>query len=142
MDSEDVDGDAGDFRFAGAIGLPVEALAALAMFGADLFGCAHRRLPGHVDRCGLALFGVERGGPSRPTGGPLPCSLCARAGGSLTVSLCVPAELAEPSESVLGVLPGAGVTFGYMNLCVISSFRERDHVCPRIRQLCLKFDTA
>jgi hypothetical protein len=71
------------------------------------------------------LFGAERNGPSRPTGRAAPSSLCARDLEPLAVSLCVPTERTGPPESVLGVVPGTGVTFGYMNWCVIRSFWRR-----------------
>jgi hypothetical protein len=99
--------------------------------------------------------GSERSGPSRPTGGPLlaPCVLGTV--GPLTVSLCVPTELAGPPESVVGAVPRPGVTSGYMNWCVICrsgggspnrpngacwtrpSHRRGTNV-PPLRQLCLK----
>jgi hypothetical protein len=80
---------------------------------------------GRARRCGLTCS--DRSGTARPAprGGPLLISACARDGGPLAVSLCVPAELAGPPESVPGVLPGTGVTLGYMNWCVIWSLWRR-----------------
>jgi hypothetical protein len=44
--SEDVDGDAGNFSFAGVLGLLTEAFESLAVFGGEPFDCAHGRLLG------------------------------------------------------------------------------------------------
>jgi hypothetical protein len=46
VDPEDVDGDAGDFRFAGVLGLLPEAFQSLAVFAGEPFDYAHRRLLG------------------------------------------------------------------------------------------------
>jgi hypothetical protein len=47
-DSEDVDGDAADFRLAGAFGLSAEAFEPLAVFAGDLFDDAHGWLQSHL----------------------------------------------------------------------------------------------
>jgi hypothetical protein len=147
--------------------LPTEPAWTTAVLGAETGSCgpggsgrstvARRGVvggPWWSRRCGLTPFGAERSGQSRPTGGPLLGSLCARDDGPLTVSLCVPAELAGPPESVVGAVPRTGLTFGYMNWCVIWSFEgglktpdrslldrtglsSAGRECPRIGRLCL-----